>query len=356
MRIAYRPIFAYALVLVAAACVVGSGAASAQSGTYGNTAAVDWHPGGRYLAVANIDTVAIIDTLSDVAVNVFPKVNGHVYSPGTVAWSPNGELLAYSDYSEVHVVSRPWDMAQTQHVSAYDYYAAYSPPTRRLPPKSIDWSPDSQRYGANISGIVDVVNAATGEFQRRITGEIPSGPVAITSFQWTADDRILATTRQGVVAIFDPSSGALTGYLEIGIGVFWTALYGLALDPTGQQAVFGSDMGEVFRWRDTHNPSISEVDQWAWPSEDGDTMILHAWSPSGQYVATGTADGDIFIREVVNGSIVETIALGSRIYVNGMAWNPDGSALAYGLPDGSSQLLDASTLPGYVPMATPTPP
>jgi hypothetical protein len=33
MRIAYRPIFAYALVLVAAACVVGSGAASAQSGT-----------------------------------------------------------------------------------------------------------------------------------------------------------------------------------------------------------------------------------------------------------------------------------------------------------------------------------
>src|SRR5262249_41752320 len=67
-----------------------------------------------------------------------------------------------------------------------------------------------------------------------------------------------------------------------------------------------------------------------------------AWSPNGQFIASGSWDGTVQVWDAYSGAQV-TIHKGQHNVVSALAWSPDGQYIASGSWDGTVQVWDAFT-------------
>ena len=67
-----------------------------------------------------------------------------------------------------------------------------------------------------------------------------------------------------------------------------------------------------------------------------------AWSPNGQFIASGSWDGTVKVWDAHTGAIV-TIYKGHTDVVSSLAWSPDGKYIASGSWDGTVRVWDAFT-------------
>jgi len=71
-----------------------------------------------------------------------------------------------------------------------------------------------------------------------------------------------------------------------------------------------------------------------------DIVTTLAWSPDGNNIATGSADGTVRLWHVATGKQTY-VYRGHQASVNSLGWSPDGQRIASGASDKTVQILDA---------------
>jgi WD40 repeat protein len=219
---------------------------------------VAWSPDGKLLAIGNRDQTDLWDPLSD---SLLHTLTGHDGLVESVAWSPDGKLLATGSRDRT---IRLWDPVSSLPHTLEGHTDSVG---------SVAWSPDGKLLATGSNDqTIRLWDPVSGRLLRILTGHADW----IESVAWSSDGKLLATgSRDRTIQLWDPVSGRLLRTL------------------TG------------------HADSVRSV----------------AWSPDGKLLATGSNDQTIRLWNPVSGRLLHTLE-GHADWVRSVAWSPDGKLLA----------------------------
>src|SRR6266446_3018765 len=116
----------------------------------------------------------------------------------------------------------------------------------------------------------------------------------------------------------------------------FSAIYSVAFSPDGQFLAVGSANGEVGVWQVARWKQIMTLSGhigWVWSV---------AFRPDGARLASGGDDGTVELWEVSSGQCLTTLQ-GHTDWIRSVAFSPDGARLASGSQDGTVKLWEVST-------------
>jgi len=308
--------------------------------------ALSWSPDGKYLASSGFNTVHLWDASTYTEVG---RLSGHAQAVTALAWAPDGKSLAIgSQDRSVRVFSRE---VRSLH--------AHSGPVTALA-----WSSQGGLVSGSIDGTV-----------RRWTLESGSSnaPVenvgSVQAMQWSPDGKSLAVVSPDKsLKVIDPAAGVTVAAEGSGPGA-----YSVAFAPDGKRVVFAA-IGKVAIVRELTSGKelarltghVASVNGVSW-SPDGSAIVtassdktVRVWDSTsyaqrtvidvGQPVqcvvtragnlaiAAGATDGSLFFYALAGGPAVMRVSA-HLDGINSLAFTPDGSLLASGARDGTTQLF-----------------
>jgi WD40 repeat protein len=277
--------------------------------TYQSSASINglsWHPDGVQLAIASSDgtprNILVWNTATEEI--IFELGIPEAFS---VAWKPDGSLLAVGRYKEIQV----WNpfVSPAQLVTAL--------PTTPQFIVFLDWSSDGSRLASaqTITAERSVVNVWDMNTAQLILTYGAHEDV-IRSVVWSPDDKYLASaSADGTIRIWDSVSGQTLEILQ-GDG----EMLSVDWNPNGTKVVYGNEGGSI-EIKDVPLPSncTSTI------SADDVSDLISAANPDNVIADQNTFD--LMARGTPTSGIA---AQESRIY--DFAWSPDGSRIAVARP------------------------
>jgi WD40 repeat protein len=218
----------------------------------------------------------------------------------------------------------------------------------------VEWSPDGKQLAAAlVGGPVALFDAATG----RRTATLPGHNFGTSSVSWRKDGLAIATGGQdGKVRIWDPATAALQATMDAGSDWVEKIAYNPAthqlLSAAGKTLRLWSESGSLDLEFQSHPSTISDV---AWqtgtpyfttvtygrlamfrsneavPSKQFEwkgSILRVAWSPDGNYVATGNQDASVHFWYRKSGKDLEMSGYASK--VRELSWDSGSRYLATG--------------------------
>jgi WD40 repeat protein len=285
---------------------------------------VAWSPNGALLAVGSAHHVRLLDPRTEQPKTILPGDTGVV---DALAWSPDGASLAAGDEDGGVYV---WDVAsRTLHS------------TLRMtgPPVFVAaWSPDGAKLATGDgSGHVIIWDAATGEQLSVWFGDAhgrfyeSSRPLAVYGVGWSPDGARLASTRyDGLLQFWDARTGRNLGALPTS-----DKPNALAWSPDGRLVATGNDDGAAQIWNATTMTAegaflAHPLASWAYATP---------WSPDGTLLAISRGFGLLQVWDTASGKeLAAVMATADNKQLRGAAWSPDGLHLVTGGDDGTVRL------------------
>jgi WD40 repeat protein len=234
-----------------------------------------------------------------------PSLPGHGGQPvRALAWCPRGTLLASVGGGTVKV----WDTATRQEVAS-----------RPAQGGSVAWSPDGDRLAFTPGG-----HTAAGQRltiwdvrTKQETGTLFDPRIDVQALAWSPDGgRLASAGQESTVRIWDVARGQL----RLSLPADALATFGLAWAPDGGRLAAGGTDGLVRVW-DT--ASGKEVQRWRGHTE---AVYWVAWHPDGKRLASGSQDGTVRLWDTADAPDSHTLAT-SAVPWGALAWAPDGRQL-----------------------------
>jgi WD40 repeat protein len=244
----------------------------------------------------------------------------------TVAWSPNGRLLASGGRDQTVQV---WDVETGDLVMLYEGHkdAVYA----------VAWSPDSTTIASGgRDQTVQVWDVETGEPFLTYYGHAHS----VYALAWSSDGtRIASGSRDKTVQVWDPTSGDL---VFIPPSPAATTVYAVAWSPQDRFLAVASRGVNIYLWKRDEE----------WNKEWGmflscyeghaEDVYAVAWSPDGKYIASAGFDKTVQVWEFDSARLLLTYA-DHLEYVRAVAWSPAGELIASASRDGTVQVWDPTS-------------
>lgn len=275
---------------------------------------------GRYLLTASGEGTARIHEAA--TGRLVRNLEEHGFSVGVGAWSPDGQLVVSVDRKDRFWI---WDVATGRSIRTLpgrDFKAffpggAFSPDGKWI----VTWSGEA---------VATIWEAQTGKLAQGLVGH--GG--GVTSAAFSADGkRVLTASEDRTARLWDASTGRL-------LHTFWghgDTVRSAAFSPDGNLVVTTSADGTFRLWDLFSTPCVCDQKE-HWNDRllrvlgDGRSTIVQAvFSPDGQHVFTGSADGILRRWDVREGQLV--LPIGDRVFA--AAYSRDGRIVATGGPDGA---------------------
>jgi WD40 repeat protein/tRNA A-37 threonylcarbamoyl transferase component Bud32 len=237
---------------------------------------VAWSPNGAMLASGSDDGIVTIwDVRSGEQLGTLGEQERGVRS---IAWSPDGSMFASGSDDGIVVV---WDVQTGNPVSRMEEH------TRGV--RSVVWSPDgAQLASGSYDGRVIIWNARTGERVSSLEGHTRG----VRSVAWSPDGaRLVSARHDGALTLWDAQSaqqlGSLEGHTESVHSVTWS--------PDGKQLVSGANDGTLIVWEVGAGQQVGTLQAHA------DAIRSVAWSPDGTRLATCSDDHLVIVWQLASG-------------------------------------------------------
>nr|BAL59724.1 WD-40 repeat-containing protein [Candidatus Acetothermum autotrophicum] len=249
-------------------------------------------------------------------------LKGHTAPVNTVAFVPNGELLASGSDDKTIRLWRLSDGSEAYRIDAKDrvLLVTFSPKGRRL----------ASIPGGAPSVLIWDVNTRSLE---RVFSYVPIG--AFSQLAFSPDGNFLAfTTLIGTVEIWDVITGSrsyvLQGHRDISTAV--------AFSPDGTVLASAGFDNTIRLWQWQAEREIQVLH-----GHEGPVMAL-AFSPDGKLLASGggARDNTINVWDAQSGSLLKTLQ-GHQDSIRTLAFSPDGQYLVSGSRDGSIKVWNVAT-------------
>jgi predicted NACHT family NTPase len=257
-------------------------------------------------------------------------LSGHTDWVRSVAFNPNGQfLVSGSDDKTIKL----WEVASGREARTLSGHTDWV--------NSVAFNPNGQFL---ISGSDDKTiklwEVASGREVRTLTGHT----YWVLSVAFSPDGRLLASGScgkfdshgnciQGEVKLWEVASGrearTLSGHTD------W--VNSVAFSPNGQFLASGSDDKTIKLWDVATGSLVRTL------AGHSSIVTSVAFSPDGQFLASGSWDTTIKLWEVASGREVRTLT-GHTGWVLSVAFSPDGQFLASGSGDKTIKLWDISDL------------
>jgi WD40 repeat protein len=198
----------------------------------------------------------------------------------SIAWSPDGEVLAATGEWEKIILLHPDKDEPKLVIDAHEGEV-----------KTLAWSPDgkilasggSKKKGKN-RGTVKLWNPTTGKLLRSITAD----EYEVTNIQWKPDSKSLAIdANDDTIRIWNATTGQLqrsirvAGVAHIGFDVLWK--------PDGKVIATSSDL--VAQLYDVASGRLLFISN----TIDHNFIRCLVWHPEGKALAAGTERGDVLV-------------------------------------------------------------
>lgn len=269
-------------------------------------------------------------------------LTGHELWVETVAWSPDGKLVA-SGAGDTTV--RVWNPDTGEQVQLlHDFNGGIA---------QVAWSPDS-KYLALVANMprnqVQIWDAATWSRVHAWTSQRE-----VSSVAWSPDGRSLAVGTGGQT-LGNPSGESSLDVYDVSSGqaqeslMFPTVIAGVAWAPNGQYIAFGTSMeqytpdprGRVVLWEPAKGggPSTGQNTR-IWDNPRDDVLGL-AWAPNSQTLATAGQGNTVLTWDIARTRITGSFG-GFQDGVTDITWTPDGLRLAAGSRDRTARVWDVAS-------------
>jgi WD40 repeat protein len=263
---------------------------------------VAWSPNRTTLAWISNDMITLYDlAVGSVRRTIEVKGQGRLMG---LCWAPDGETLAVCH----GLMISWWDPASGKRLRDVI-------PEEGLELYSLAWSPDGGALAVGARGCVRLRDANTGQplnSQDKCTGIVGALPV------WSRDGKTLAIHPAGLRGIWDLPSGTIAGY-----PTYQQQARGLCRSPDENRlAVVLSSLSFAF-YDATFKTRLSTFGEWS------AEVVLMAWSPDGQWIASFDLSGTVQIWNATDGQRKARWKVGAPAtdFRDMLLWSPDSTRL-----------------------------
>lgn len=279
---------------------------------------VAWSPNGTLLAAGDYEGfVRIWNAETTSILYEFEAGTQAVYA---VTWNPDGDQVAAGNYDgSIHI----WDVKNGELLHALQPY--------RPEIFALTWTPDGSKI---IAGTPEVITLHVWDSETgKLLGDYRSG--GTIDISWTSDGTRMATANPGGSAqILDGTTFELLERFSIPgsvVGGQGRDVYITQWDPTDTLVAIGSLNGVVRIWNPSSDRILHEFAGHDNPSADSFRSAIRSlrFSDDGLELTSVSADGTIRTWDISTGQRIFDMNVGE--YISAAAWNPDGTQLAYGV-------------------------
>ena len=342
----------YAMLSAVASPGIGISVLPRDDGSTNLVDSVAFSPSGKILATGSFDgTVRLWNPATREQIGSpltgppprYPHYSGVLNGVNSVAFSPNGEILAAgSDDGGVWL----WDMATHQQIGTPLPVSISKPEAV----ESVAFSPNGTILAAgNLDGTVRLWSVAT---HRQIGNQLPVDTStglnqAVNSVAFSPDGTILATgSDDHTVRLWNVAT-----HQQIGVPFTGStgSVFSVAFSPDGAILATGSNDGTARVWDVATHRQIGNA-----LIGSGDAIASLAFSPNGQVLATGGDDHTVRLWDVANHRELGPPLTGHTGIVFSVAFSSDGKTLASGSADGTVRFWDVASVTGIATLTDRT--
>ncbi|QFS47689.1 eIF2A-related protein [Nostoc sphaeroides] len=246
-------------------------------------------------------------------------LQGHSNSVNSVAFSPDGKILASGSYDNT---IKLWDIGTGREI--------YTLQGHSNSVNSIAFSPDGKILASGSDDkTIKLWDVTTGEKIRTIQAHSKW----VRSVAFSPDGKILASgSDDKTIKLWDVTTGEKIRTIQAHSK--WVR--SVAFSPDSKILASGSDDNTIKLWNVTTGAQIGTIQAHSkWVSSV-------AFSPDGKILTSGSDDKTIKLWDVTTGAQIPTLQ-GHSDSVNSVAFNPDGKTFASASHDKTIKLWDVGT-------------